>query len=143
MPASQAHVATERASRYLAQLCEHARKMSDPGSHRSRGHRRHGDGGEPPVARHVEWSQTSAVIDFGWGRCTLRASGSELALSVEAGDEQHLQRVQDAIAGRLEAIGRRDRLTVAWNQAGPAGRDRLDAAPIVEALMTPEERADP
>lgn len=136
MPASQAHVATERASRYLAQLCEHTRKMSDPGSHRSRGHRRHGDGAEPPVAQHVEWSQTSGLIDFGWARCTLRASGSELALSAEAGDDQHLQRVQDAIAARLEAIGRRDRLTVAWNQARPAdphGLDRRDSAAIVEA----------
>jgi hypothetical protein len=116
MLASQAHVATERASRYLTQLCEHVSKMSAPTHHRPRGH---SGGDAPPTVRHAEWSDSDGIIDFSWGRCTLWASGSELVLLVEAESQQNLQLVQDAIAARLDRIGRRDQLTVTWNQAGP------------------------
>jgi hypothetical protein len=74
-------------------------------------------GHAPPVARHTEASQTDGIIDFGWGRCTLHATDEELVLHAEADDPQQLQRLQDGIARRLESIGRRDRLTVTWQQA--------------------------
>ena len=70
MPASQAHVPTSRASRYLAQLGKHGTQMSRPALHRPRGH---ADGGPPPAVRHTRWTGTDGVIDFGWGRCILHA----------------------------------------------------------------------
>jgi hypothetical protein len=39
-----------------------------------------------------------------------------LTLRAEATDEESLQRIQDLVAGRLERIGRRDRLTVIWQR---------------------------
>lgn len=116
MPASQAHVPTSRASRYLAQLCRHGSQM---GQTALRKPHRGGDGGAPPVPRHAGRTGTEGIIDFGWGRCTLQATSEALILRAEAGDQQHLQRIQDGITARLERIGRRDQLTVTWQQAPP------------------------
>ena len=111
---SYAHVSTQRASRYLAQLCKHSGQMARLAFHQPRGH---DGGGAMPVPQHTDWSGADGMIDFGWGRCTLHATDSELTLHAEAGDPQQLQRVQDGIARRLERIGRRDQLTVTWTQA--------------------------
>ena len=114
MPASQARVPTGRARRYLAQLCEHGEKMS----HRALHHVRSGvEADDSPQARHVEHSDTDGIIDFGQGRCTLRATDTELLLRVEADDERHLRRIEDGIAARVERIGRRDELTVTWTRS--------------------------
>jgi cytochrome P450 len=98
------------------------------------------------MPQHAESSDTDGIIDFGHGRCTLHATGQELQLQAEAYDEQQLQRIQEAIAVRLERI---DRLTVTWRQippepgsAEPAGEHK-DAAAIIEALMAPAGRTDP
>jgi hypothetical protein len=120
MPASRAHVPTTRASRYLTQLGRH-------GHHMSRGLLRraaaHGDGSAPPGPRYSGWTGADGVIDFGWGRCTLHATGDALTLRAEAGDQQQLERIQDGISGRLERIGRRDHLALTWTpaplEAGP------------------------
>jgi hypothetical protein len=117
MPASSAHVTTTRASRYLAQLCRHGGKLGRIGaSHRPRSHR---NGGARPDVLHTEWSDTDGVIDFGWGRCTLRATDDTLTLYAESEDPQQLQRIQEGIARSLARIGRRDRLTVAWSSPEP------------------------
>jgi hypothetical protein len=136
MPASQARVPTDRASRYLTHLCKHSGQMSalalDPGHG-------HGDGGAASMPRHAEWSDTDGVIDFGWGRCTLHATGEGLVLHAEADDQQQLRRIQDAIAVRLERIGRRDRLTLTWRQTPPeagsveSAGEHKSAAAIIEA----------
>ncbi|WP_194918703.1 DUF2218 domain-containing protein [Catenulispora rubra] len=115
MPASQAHVRTDRARRYLAQLCDHGSRLGRLAGHRPRSH---GAGTAPPAAR-SEHSDTDGVIDFGWGRCTLHAAGQALILTAEADDEQSLQRLQEGVAYRLERIGRRDQLTVTWQQPPP------------------------
>ena len=50
-------VSTDKASRYLAQLCKHfAHKVS------------------------VEWSEDKGEVDFGMGRCDLEASRGELRI---------------------------------------------------------------
>lgn len=116
MPVSEAHIATGRAGRYLAQLCKHSGQMGRMTSHRRPAH---ADGGAPPAARHTEWSGTDGIIDFGWGRCALRATGQELTLTAEAESEHELRRIQDGIARSLERIGRRDQLTVTWTRAAP------------------------
>jgi hypothetical protein len=135
MPASYAHVPTSRAGRYLAQLCSHGRLMSRLARHRPPGHGQaqgqgqgqgHGDGdgdgdghgndGAPPAAT-ASSAGTEGTIDFGWGRCTLRATAGTLTLYAEAGDPQRLQQIQDGISARLQRIGRRDQLTVTWTAA--------------------------
>ncbi len=145
MPASQAHVPTHRASRYLAQLCKHGGQMSRITFHQPRPH---GASGAPPVPEHTDWSDTDGVIDFGWGRCSLHASDRDLTLLAEAEDQQQLQRIQDGVARRLERIGRRDRLTVTWQTPPDATsaetpEEHKSAAAIIDALMAPAGRVDP
>lgn len=116
MLASRAYVQTDRAVRYLAQLCDHGSQLSRIGAHRPRSH---GDGGVPPAVRHAGWSGTDGLIDFGRGRCTLHATGDALTLTAEADDLPNLRRIQQGVARRLERIGRRDRLSVTWRPTEP------------------------
>jgi len=113
---ADARIATDRPSRYLVQLCQHAGHMRGPRAHRPAGHR----GGDGDV-RHAEWSDSYGIIRTSWGECTLRPASGALMLRVEAADEDNLRRLQDLIASRLERFGRRDRLTVTWQRPGQAG----------------------
>jgi hypothetical protein len=114
MHTAVAHVETDRASRYLVQLCRHVSQMGGPGGHRppSRG------GHVPPEVQHVEWTDTRGTIDVGWGRCTVEATPDVLTLRLESADEEGLQRLQAAVAHRLETIGRRESLEVTWQRPG-------------------------
>lgn len=107
---STAHVPTDRASRYLSQLCKHVGQLGHFSGHQPRSH---ADADAAPKAR-AEWSGTEAIIDFSWGRCILRATGDSLILRAEADGEEQLQRIQEGIAARLARIGRRDGLAVNW-----------------------------
>src|SRR5215472_10061290 len=115
MPAAQAHIETERAARYLTQLCQHIQSIYSkrgPLSHARRmpsaGHAQ-GRPAEPP---RVAWTDTQGTISFGDAAITLTASPSLLTLRAEAGSEESLQRAQELVAGMLTRIGRRERLTV-------------------------------
>jgi hypothetical protein len=133
----EAHVETERSSRYLVQLCRHVDKAG-------RAH--------PQMQAHVAWSDDRGVISLDRGRCTLRALPGVLALRVEAPDEDTLRRLQHRVADRLERIGGRDRLTVTWTSpqsAGeepaepPARRDRTRADPHAAVMhQDPDNHAD-
>jgi hypothetical protein len=129
MPAAEAHVTTDRASRYLVQLCRHASQM---GRHRGIGQhlpippRSTGRGGGPPEIRHADWSDTYGTVTLASGRWTVRATGNTLTLRAESDSEDHLRRIQDLLAARLEKIGRRDHLTVTWQPA------QADQAPCSE-----------
>ena len=116
MVTAEARIATDRPSRYLVQLCQHAGRMRGPRAHRPAGHR----GGDGDM-RHAEWSDSYGIIRTSRGECTLRPAPGALMLRVEAADADHLRRLQDLIASRLERIGRRDRLTVTWQRPGEAG----------------------
>ena len=96
---AEAHVATERSSRYLVQLCRHVNLAAQ--THQQ-------------MRAQVEWSDDRGVISFGWGRCTLRADPGVLTLRSEAPDEESLHQLEQRVADRLEQVGRRDRLTVTW-----------------------------
>src|SRR6202042_2661550 len=85
-----ARVATSRAARYLAHLCEHTSKLSQHTS-LTHGHDRAG-----PLPQQAQWSGTDGVIDFGNGRCTLHATSEALEIRAEAADTQLLLRIQDA-----------------------------------------------
>lgn len=112
MPAAEAEVRTERADRYLTQLCRHAGHMR-----RGLGHISPTHNGEPtPEVRDVECSGVDGRITFDLGRCMLRATPERLGLRVEAADEADLDRLQHLLGRRLETIGRRDHLTITWNR---------------------------
>jgi hypothetical protein len=119
MLTAQARVPTDRASRYLVQFCRHASSMGQPQGHWPRPH--HDGGGAPPEVGHVAWSDTLGTVRFGCGHCVLQATEDTLLLSVDATDEDNLQRLLEGISRRLVTIGRRDQLTINWQ--------RPDAAP--------------
>ncbi|MBR7836598.1 DUF2218 domain-containing protein [Actinospica durhamensis] len=116
MPTADARITTDRAERYLEQLCSHLGAM---------GHMRHvpasGHGGaEVARVEHVEKSATGAVIRFAEGCWVLDATPDALILRVEAEDPATLERLKASIAARIAKIGRRDGLTVAWSQSAAA-----------------------
>lgn len=119
MLTTEAHVQTNDPSRYLVQLCRHAKQ-----AHRIRHRpRSHGGGDAQPLPKvlHVEWSQTRGTVDFGWAKCTMQASPGTLILRTEAADEDNLRRVQEIVAADIERFGTRDHLTVNWQRpASPA-----------------------
>jgi hypothetical protein len=96
---AEARVETERSARYLVQLCRHLSLVAHA---------------NPQMRVRVDWSDDRGVISLGWGRCTLRADPGVLTLVAEAADEAGLRQIERRIADRLEQIGRRDQLTVAW-----------------------------
>lgn len=113
MPTAEARIETDRAQRYLAQLCQHASAMG-AGGHAARMH-----GGEHQASHDLD-VQVEIADDHGrltfapWGTCTLTADATALTLRVEAKDEDGLQRIQDILSNDLDRFGRRDGLVVAW-----------------------------
>ena len=113
MPSAEAHVVTDRPTRYLAQLCKHATSMGGDG-HGPRLHR--GDfPGQRQTPVHAEWSDTRGVITTPWGRCTVAANATALTLRIDASDEDDLQNLQKIITRDLDRFGRRDGLTLTWS----------------------------
>lgn len=102
MPTAEARVATDRASRYLVQLCRHVGHLASV---------------NPRLRAQVEWSDDHGVLDFGWGRCAVRAERGALVLHAEACDEGGLRELTRRIADRVEQIGRRDGLAVTWTRS--------------------------
>ncbi|MEU1273238.1 DUF2218 domain-containing protein [Streptomyces sp. NPDC005799] len=130
MPTAEAHIRTDRASRYLVQLCRH---LSQMGRMRHRPPVGHGGGQMPPEVQRVDYSDTDGTIRFDKGLCTLRATSGTLTLRVAADDEDALQRLQNGIAGRIEKIGRRDGLTVTWSQIQASEGSPGEAAGAADA----------
>lgn len=98
MPTSYARVPTDRAARHLKQLCSHTRHVG----------RLHGTGDGPAVTS----SGTDGLIDFGWARCTLKATPDALHLTAESPDPAALARLTTALTQRLPD------LQVHWTDAG-------------------------
>ena len=118
MLTAEADIRTEHAASYLARLCGHAGKMGTAG--RRLGHRRpsraHGDAA--PEVRRVECSGTEGTVSLDWGQWTMRALPGLLAVRAEAADEESLRRIQDLLTARLQKFGRREHLTVTWQDLG-------------------------
>jgi hypothetical protein len=113
VPTAETRIATDRAARYLEQLCRHAAAMDRLGGHPRGPHA----GGEehPDVTVDARWSGTRGVIAFApYGSCTLEAGESELVVRVEAADEDALARIRRIVAADLDRFGRRDGLAVSW-----------------------------
>lgn len=130
MPAFEAQVSTDRAERYLQQLCGHLGRMQHMrhgplGGHGNRSD--HGRSGMPRV-EHVEQTEDRAAIRFAEGTCTLAVDASALRLRVEADDSAALARLKDAVTMRIEKIGRRDGLSITWYELeDPAQPDGPEA----------------
>jgi hypothetical protein len=127
MLTAEARVETDRAGRYLTQICQH---LSNRGRHLGTGkglrlrHRPGGhQGGHPrPVTAgqvQVEWTETEGTVRFPGGHCTMRASGDALLLRAEAADSAALEFIENLIGSHLERFSRREPLTVTWYPAGP------------------------
>jgi hypothetical protein len=110
---AEATVATDRASRYLVQLCRHVKLAAQH---------------NPLMQADVEWSDDRGLISFGWGQCTLRADPGVLTLRAEAPDQESLHQLEQRLGDRLEHVGRRDRLTVTWAPPHGAG-EQLPSSP--------------
>lgn len=121
MPILEAQIATERPSRYLVQLCEHATAMGSLG-HTAR-IPLHGGPARGDVRIQAEWSDSLGTITFNpWGRCTMLADGKSLTVRIDASDEDGLRQIQQVITRNVGRFGRRDGLTVAWRRPDrPAG----------------------
>jgi hypothetical protein len=122
MPAAQARIRTERASRYLAQFRQHVTSISAHGTAIARRRRRQAHGGAahptgtPPRA---EWTDTHGTISFPGGTITLQATPDALIVRANASSEADLRRAQDHLTGHLARFGRRDQHTVAWQPPDP------------------------
>lgn len=102
MPTTEAHVPTERASRYLQQLCSHASRM------------RHGLGFGHAGPAAEATSNTTGRITRGTAICELTADPTGLTLRATADDAEQLRSLQEAVTRTLERVGRRDGLSVVW-----------------------------
>ena len=114
MLTAEADIQTEHAARYLARLCGHAGKMGTPGGRLSHRPPSHARGDAPPEIRHVECSETEGTVSLNWGQWTMRALPGLLAVRAEAANEESLRRIQDLLTARLQRFGRREHLTVTW-----------------------------
>ena len=109
MSTAQTRIPTERASRYLTQLCQHLNQISGRPRHRGPSHT-----DRPPQLRRVEYDDSHGLIEFASGTCTLRATSNELTIDLAAADANDLQQLEQLLFARLETIGRRDNLLVTW-----------------------------
>ena len=62
----------------------------------------------------MECSGTEGTVSLNWGQWTMRALPGLLAVRAEAADQESLRRIQDLLTARLEKFGRREHLTVDW-----------------------------
>jgi hypothetical protein len=106
MPASTAHVVTERPALYLKQLCEHFADQTQ----------RHS-----PQEFEVTFDDREGLIDFApvvSGTCRLDArQEGVLVVEVSGSDRAALERVQRIVTKHLQRFGDRDGLRVAWRPA--------------------------
>src|ERR1700682_3411719 len=102
MLTAQAEIATDRAGRYLIQLCRHAGSMASSKGHRLRAHAGRDAPPRSEVQLAAEWSDTDGVVGFApWGRCTLQATPNTLTVHIEASDKDKLSRIQDIVTKDL------------------------------------------
>lgn len=128
MLTAEARVHSERPSRYIHQLCRHAQQIQRL---RDRGRLLHARGfaQPPPEVKHVEWSEASGTVSFGWGHCVMEAGPTTLTLHAEATDEANLQWIQGIIARDIERFGKREHVKVDWHRReapGVGGTDSPD-----------------
>ena len=94
MERSTARVSTDKAARYLVQLCKHF------------GHR-------VPA----EWSDSEGVVRFEPGTCRMAAADDALILDCESATAEDLDVVETVVADHLLRFAWKEELTVGWEKA--------------------------
>ncbi|MFD4560899.1 DUF2218 domain-containing protein [Streptomyces sp. NPDC058469] len=117
MPTSEAHIPTDRPSRYLVQLCKH---FDNKGRHLSHRPRTHTLPELRPDQIQVEWTDTDGTLRLPWGQCTLQALPGTLRVHVEADGQENLERLQELVGTHIGRFSRRDPLRVEWQPSGAA-----------------------
>ncbi len=90
---SHANVTTDKPVAYMRQLCKHFGHKVD-----------------------ASFGDDSGYIQFEFGRCELHAKAGTLTLDVRAADGESHERMERVIGSHLERFGRRDELSVAWQE---------------------------
>jgi len=90
---SRAEVATDKPVAYMRQLCKHFGHKVD-----------------------ASFGEDSGYIQFDFGRCDLHARAGTLTIDVSAADVEGHERMERVIGSHLERFGRRDGLSVAWQE---------------------------
>jgi hypothetical protein len=106
---TETRIETENANRYLDALC----RQLDARSH-----------AKPEVDVQVSWTDDAGTVDFGWGRCIMRASETTLELHADAPDENGLQQVRELITRHLEKLAGDGELALTWHRDGAPISDR-------------------
>ena len=126
---AEAQIETERAAEYVMALCEQFEQRA---------------AAQPDLGVRVERGEKGGTVDFGWGRCALRADAATLMLRAEAADRAGLQQVQELIRRHLEKHGEAEGLTVSWRgevgSDAESGTDRRDAMRGFHRRMRHERR---
>lgn len=91
MHVAETRVRSERASRYLVQLCKHFSHKTDADFDETRGH-----------------------VDFQPGLCVMNANGDQLSLRCEAASETDLDRVKEIVTNHLERFAQQDEIILTW-----------------------------
>lgn len=92
MHVAEAQVKSERASRYLVQLCKHF-------SHKAP----------------ADYDEARGQVDFQPGLCVMSAADNRLTLRCEALSESDLHRVKDIVADHLVRFAWQEKIAVVWN----------------------------
>lgn len=98
MVTSTACVRTEKASRYLVQLCKHF-------------------GHKVPT----RWSETDGFVEMPTGECRMLAEDGTLTLICEAADAAALGQMQDVVQDHLVRFAWKEELSVDWAPGETAG----------------------
>jgi hypothetical protein len=110
MLTAQTRITTDRASRYLVQLCRHVTAIASgthPFIHRMPT--------VPDAQIRAEWCSTRGTITFTpWGRCTLVADADTLTVRIEAEDADRLRQIQDILTDQLGRFDHPDTPAITW-----------------------------
>lgn len=100
MHEARSEVTSEKAQRYLAQLCKHfAHKIP------------------------VKWDETTGHSDFGFGVCEMEAGDGLLRLTCKAPTPDGLERVKYIVEDHVVRFGWRENIAVTWmDGSDPAAR---------------------
>lgn len=94
MNKSTATVSTEKASRYLQQLCKHWQHN-----------------------RPTKFDTETGFVVFDQGICRMRASGDELVLHISSVDLGDLEFLENGVGKHLERFAFREKPTISWDRA--------------------------
>jgi hypothetical protein len=94
MYTAETRVNSEKASRYLVQLCKHfAHKTT------------------------AEYDETQGRVDFKPGLCMMTVTGDELFVRCEAGAVPELERIKHIVEDHIVRFGWREKIGVKWDDA--------------------------